>query len=82
MSKTRETIERDLAHLDASVVVLLKEYPDKPEFWMEFSGLAGNLLEGASSDDRGWVSKRIEAILQRRGAGLPPNTNLLSPVTG
>jgi hypothetical protein len=47
---------------------------------MEFSGLAGNLLEGASYDDRGWVGKRIEAILQRRGAGLPPE-NLLSLVT-
>ena len=82
MPKTRETIEKDLAHLDASVVVLLKEYPDKPEFWMEFSGLVDNVLEGASSDDRGWVGKRIEAILQRRGAGLPPNANVLSTVTG
>lgn len=72
MNKTPTTLKRDLARLEVDAATLHRHYAGSPDFMVELSGLACDILLSAGEEDRPWVRTAIDRILDRYGVASTP----------
>ena len=64
---TRAELTRRLLVIRDNMPFLLKLFPDRIDFFNEFSSFAEDLSESASGADVPWVNQQIEEILRDYG---------------